>query len=127
MNQRAQIYARQTSLNGYGEKSSVYSLLGSVWGRIKHKAPGESLISSKHKPVHNIEITARNFGGSTGDELEYNGYRWEVEGVRRRHRSNNIQIIANRLYSTANIIKYYRQPDGISSYLQPGGDKYLQP
>lgn len=127
MNQRLSVYTRTQTLNAYGEKSNGYTLSGSVWGRVKHKAPGESLVSSKHKAIHNIEITARNFTGTNGDEIEYNGYRWEVEGVRRKYRQNNITIIANRLHKVVAAIEYYLQPDGSSFYLTPTGDKYLQP
>ena len=72
----------------------------------------------------NIQITSRTFSGTEGDEIEYNGYRWEVEGVRRKHRQNNITIIANRLHAS---ISYYFQPDGTSLYTSPTGDDYIQP
>ncbi len=84
-------------------------------------------MSFKNKPISVIHITARNFSGTTGDEIEYSGYRWEIEGVRRKHRQNNITIIANRLRKVVPAIEYYIQPDGSSFYLTPTGDKYLQP
>ena len=124
MNQRLSIYTRSQSLNTYGERSSTYTLSGYVWGRVKHKIGKEPLTSSKMQADSNIQITSRTFSGTEGDEIEYNGYRWEVEGVRRKHRQNNITIIANRLHAA---ISYYLQPDGTSLYTSPTGDDYIQP
>ena len=127
MNQRIKIYSRQSSTNSYGEQSDVYAQSGSVFGRAKHSVSNESLVSDKHQPTHKLEIASRYFSGTSGDQIEYAGFRWEVEGVRRRYRSNNITIIANRLHVAVAEILYYLQPDGSSYYLQPSGDKYLQP
>jgi len=98
MNQRIKIYSRQSSINSYGERSDTYAQSGSVFGRAKHSVSDESLLSDKHQPIHKLEVTARHFSGTSGDQIEYAGYRWEIEGARRKHRSNNIKIIANRLY-----------------------------
>lgn len=125
MNQRLRIYTRGTSLNSLGELSSVYTQSGSVWGRAKHYVDGQRIVSDKEKPQHKVEVVARHFSGTTGDQIEYNGYRWEIEGVRRNYRSSVINIIANRLYPEA--AKYYLQPNGTNFYLTPSGDKYLQP
>jgi len=127
MNQRIKIYSRQSSVNSYGEQSDVYAQSGSVFGRAKHSVSDESLLSDKHQPTHKLEVTARHFSGTSGDQIEYAGFRWEVEGVRRKHRSNNVTIIANRLFTAVREIAYYLQPDGSSFYLTPTGDKYQQP
>ncbi len=121
MNQRIKIYSRQSSINSYGEQSEVYTESGSVFGRAKHSASGESIASDKHNPTHKLQITARHFSGTSGDQIEYAGYRWEVEGVRRRHRQQNITIIANRLHEA---LSFYVQPDGLSFYNTPTGNRY---
>tara|TARA_R110000823_G_scaffold297453_1_gene417573 strand:+ start:77 stop:379 length:303 start_codon:yes stop_codon:yes gene_type:complete len=97
MNHRIAIYARTATLNAYGEQSDTYSLSGSVWGRVKHSAGDESVLSGKENAAQEINIVARNFSGTTGDEIEYDGYRWGIEGVRRKHRQLNTTITANRL------------------------------
>ena len=126
MNQRFKIYTRTQTLNDYGEKTDAFNYASSVWGRAKHSVSDDSLVSDKHQPIHRVEFEARSFPASSGDQIEYAGYRWEVEGVRRRHRSNNITVIANRLYAA--VASYYLQPDGSSYYLQPDGSSYyLQP
>lgn len=127
MNQRFKIYTRTSTLNSYGEQTDAFALASSVWGRARHSVSDDTLTSDKHQPVHKIEFSARSFPASSGDQIEYAGYRWEVEGVRRRHRSSNITVIANRLYSAVADIAYYLQPDGSSFYLTPTGDKYQQP
>lgn len=127
MNQRFKIYTRTSSLNSYGEESNAFAYASSVWGRAKHSVSDDALMSGKHQPSHKVEFVARSFPATTGDQIEYAGYRWEVEGVRRRHRSNNVTIIANRLHEAVVTALYYLQPDGTSFYLTPAGDKYLQP
>jgi hypothetical protein len=72
-----------------------------------------------------VETKARHFSGNTKDHLEYLDYRWEIEGVRRSHRSGFIRIIANRLYAV--VARKYLQPNGINFYLTPSGNYYLQP
>ncbi len=98
MNQRFSIFTRTSTLNSYGEKTDAFVFASEVWGRAKHSVSDDSISSDKHQPVHKIEFKARSFPATTGDQIEYAGYRWEVEGIRRRHRSNNITVIANRLY-----------------------------
>lgn len=127
MNQRFEIYTRTSNLNSYGEQTDSFVYASSVWGRARHSVSDDSLASDKHQPVHKVEFSARSFPASSGDQIEYAGYRWEVEGVRRRHRSNNVTIIANRLHAAVRQIAYYLQPDGASFYLTPTGDKYQQP
>jgi len=96
-----------------------------VFGKARHYTDGESLVSNKHRPLHKVEIKARHFSGNTKDHLEYLDYRWEIEGVRRSHRSGFIRIIANRLYAV--VARKYLQPNGINFYLTPSGNYYLQP
>ena len=124
MNQRFKIYTRGSSLNSYGELSETFTQGSSVFGRARHYTDGESLVSNKHRPLHKVEIHARHFGGGIKDHIEYLDYRWEIEGVRRSHRSSVIKIIANRLYA---IVKgKYLQPNGTNFYLTPSGNYYLQ-
>ena len=125
MNQRMELFTRGVSVNSYGEQDATYATGGSIWGKVKLMVADEKLLSSKEQPVHGMSIVARFFSGTTGDRIEFNGYRWEIDGVRRSHRSGNISITANRIHAIASA--YYLQPDGLSFYLQPGGDKYLQP
>ena len=125
MNQRFKIFTRGSSLNSYGELSETFTQGSSVFGRARHYTDGESLVSRKHRPLHKVEINARHFSGSIKDQVEYLDYRWEIEGVRRSHRSGVIKIIANRLYALAS--GFYLQPNGINFYLTPSGNKYLQP
>ena len=127
MNQRMELFTRGVSVNGYGEQDATYTTGGSIWGKVKLMVADEKLLSSKEQPVHGMSIVARFFSGTAGDRIEFNGYRWEIDGVRRSHRSGNISITANRIHAIAATIEYYLQPGGLSSYLQPGGDKYLQP
>jgi len=125
MNQRFKLYTRGSSLNSYGELSDTFTEGSSVFGKARHYTDGESLVSNKHRPLHKVEIKARHFSGNTKDHLEYLDYRWEIEGVRRSHRSGFIRIIANRLYAV--VAKKYLQPNGINFYLTPSGNYYLQP
>lgn len=125
MNQRFKVYTRGSSLNSYGELSDTFTEGSSVFGKARHYTDGESLVSNKHRPLHKVEIKARHFSGNTKDHLEYLDYRWEIEGVRRSHRSGFIRIIANRLYAV--VAKKYLQPNGINFYLTPSGNYYLQP
>lgn len=127
MNQRFTILTRQSSLNSLGELTSSYVETSKAFGRAKHVVSGTRLVNERPHPQHKVEIVARNFPATTGDQISYNGYIWEIEGVRRRHRSNNIDIIANRLHLAEVELLYYLQPDGTSFYLTPAGDKYLQP
>ncbi len=127
MNQRMELFTRGVSVNSYGEQDATYTTGGSIWGKVKLMVADEKLLSSKEQPVHGMSIVARFFSGTAGDRIEFNGYRWEIDGVRRSHRSGNISITANRIHAIAATIEYYLQPDGLSFYLQPGGDKYLQP
>jgi len=125
MNQRFKLYTRGSSLNSYGELSDTFTEGSSVFGKARHYTDGESLVSNKHRPLHKVEIKARHFSGNTKDHLEYLDYRWEIEGVRRSHRSGFIRIIANRLYAV--VAKKYLQPNGINFYLTPSGNYYIQP
>jgi len=125
MNQRFKLYTRGSSLNSYGELSDTFTEGSSVFGKARHYTDGESLVSNKHRPLHKVEIKARHFSGNTKDHLEYLDYRWEIEGVRRSHRSGFIRIIANRLYAV--VARKYLQPNGINFYLTPSGNYYLQP
>lgn len=127
MNQRFSILTRQSSLNSLGELTDSYVQTSQAFGRAKHTVDGSKMVNNRPRPQHKVEIVARNFPATTGDQIEYAGYRWEVEGVRRRHRSSNITVIANRLYAAVADIAYYLQPDGSSFYLTPTGDKYQQP
>ena len=124
MNQRMELFTRGVSIDSYGEQDATYTTGGSIWGKVKLMVADEKLLSSKEQPVHGMSVMARFFSGTTGDRIEFNGYRWEIDGVRRSHRSGNISITANRIHAT---IEYYLQPDGLSFYLQPGGDKYRTP
>ena len=119
---RLQIYAKSSAINSHGESELTTSFLRYL--RVKLMVADEKLLSSKEQPVHGMSVMARFFSGTTGDRIEFNGYRWEIDGVRRSHRSGNISITANRIHAT---IEYYLQPDGLSFYLQPGGDKYRTP
>ena len=125
MNQRMELFTRGTSINSYGEQTDEYTTGGSIWGRVKRSVSDEGVKSSKEQPAHSMSVLARFFSGTTGDRIEFDGYRWEIDGVRRSHRSGNISITANRIHAIAS--GYYLQPDGLSFYLQPGGDKYIQP
>lgn len=125
MNQRFTILTRQSSLNSLGELTDSYVATGKVFGRAKHTVDGTKTVNNRPRPQHKVEIVSRNFSATTGDQMEYNGYRWEIEGVRRSRRANNITVIANRLHAAAAL--YYLQPDGSSYYLTPAGDKYTQP
>lgn len=125
MNQRMEIFTRGASINGYGERTDEYTTGGSIWGRVLRSVADDGVTSSKEQPVHSMSVMARFFTGTTGDRIEFDGYRWEIDGVRRSHRAGNISITANRIHAV--VASYYLQPDGISFYLQPGGDKYLQP
>ena len=125
MNQRFKIYTRTSTLNSYGEKTDDYIYASSVWGRARHSVSDDVLQSDKHQPIHKVEFNARSFPAASGDQIEYAGYRWEVEGVRRKHRSNNVTIIANRLHRALD--RFYNQPDGSSLYVAPSGEFYQQP
>ena len=127
MNQRFIILTRQSSLNSLGELTDSYVETGKVFGRAKHTVDGTKAVNNRPRPQHKVEIVSRNFPATTGDQIEYAGFRWEVEGVRRKHRSNNVTIIANRLFTAVRDVAYYLQPDGASFYLTPTGDKYQQP
>ena len=127
MNQRFTILTRQSELNSLGELTSSYVETSKAFGRARHVVDGTSLVNERPHPNHKVQIVSRNFPATTGDQISYNGYIWEIEGVRRRHRSNNIDIVANRLHPVVAELFYYLQPDGVSLYLTPDGDKYLQP
>jgi len=101
MNQRMELFTRGTSINGYGEQTAAYTTGGSIWGKVKLKVADEKLLSSKEQPVHGMSVMARFFSGTTGDRIDFDGYRWEIDGVRRSHRSGNISITANRIYALA--------------------------
>lgn len=98
MNQRFTILTRQSSLNSLGELTELYVQTGKAFGKAKHSVSGTKLVNERPRPQHKVEIVSRNFPATPGDQIEYAGYRWEIEGVRRKHRSNNITIIANRLH-----------------------------
>ena len=127
MNQRLELFTRGVSINSYGEQDATYTTGGSIWGKVKLTVSDEKLMSNKEQPIRSMSIMARFFSGTTGDRIEFDGYRWEIDGVRRNHRAGNISITANRIHAIAAAVEYYFQPDGLSYYLQPGGDKYLQP
>lgn len=127
MNQRLELYTRGVSINSYGEQDATYTTGGSIWGKVKLMVSDEKLLSNKEQPVRSMSIIARFFDGTTGDRIEYDGYRWEIDGVRRSHRSGNISITANRIHAIAPVLEYYLQPDGLTYYLTPTGDKYQQP
>lgn len=125
MNQRISLFSRSASLNSYGEQSDSFTSSGSVFASVKHKATSEKFDSGQHRIIHKATAIARHCSIGAGDEVEYSGYRWDVEGVRRSHRAGNIKIELNRLYKLA--AGFYLQPNGINFYLTPSGNKYLQP
>lgn len=125
MNQRINLFSRSASLNSYGEQSDSFTSSGSVFASVKHKATSEKFDSGQDRIIHRATAIARHCSIGAGDEVEYAGYRWDVEGVRRSHRAGNIKIELNRLYKLA--AGFYLQPNGINFYLTPSGNKYLQP
>lgn len=125
MNQILYLYDRSSSLNSYGEQSDSFTFVGSVFASVKHKATSEKFDSGQHRIIHKATAVARHCSIGAGDEVEYAGYRWDVEGVRRSHRAGNIKIELNRLFKVPP--GKYTQPDGINFYLTPSGGYYLQP
>lgn len=125
MNQRISLFSRSASLNAYGEQSDSFTSSGSIFASVKHKATSEKFDSGQHRIIHKATAIARHCSIGAGDEVEYAGFRWDVEGVRRSHRGGNITIELNRLYKLA--AGYYLQPNGVNFYLTPSGYKYLQP
>ena len=99
MNQRISLFSRSASLNSYGEQSDSFTSSGSVFASVKHKATSEKFDSGQHRIIHKATAIARHCSIGAGDEVEYAGYRWDVEGVRRSHRAGNIKIELNRLFA----------------------------
>ena len=131
LNRLLVIKSKGTTLNSFGEPNhSTYSEYTSLWGNVAVSTATEKFVANSDHPFQVVSFKTRYRDDINTDMvIEYDGYRYDIEGIKRlgQRRKKHMVITALRDESIPVVLFNYFQPDGLSFYLQPGGDKYIQP